>query len=145
LSTFRRNPRPVCSRSESNQQWTNSKASKELVTTVVYSSILKMEVVSCFESSANFYRNTWHHISEGSYYSQRMLIKIAVLIHSDRPTHFCSAVTWRTEVCNLTVRRSSYRYIETLVSRNVTLLGVPGSAVVKALCYKPEGRWFDTR
>jgi hypothetical protein len=23
--------------------------------------------------------------------------------------------------------------------------GARGSAVVKALCYKPEGRWFDTR
>jgi hypothetical protein len=25
------------------------------------------------------------------------------------------------------------------------ILGARGSVVVKALCYKPEGRWFDTR
>jgi hypothetical protein len=24
-------------------------------------------------------------------------------------------------------------------------MGVCGSVVVKALCYKPEGRWFETR
>jgi hypothetical protein len=27
----------------------------------------------------------------------------------------------------------------------INLLGARGSVVVKALCYKPEGRGFDTR
>jgi hypothetical protein len=32
-----------------------------------------------------------------------------------------------------------------LVSKTMMKVGAPGSVVAKALCYKPEGRGFETR
>jgi hypothetical protein len=35
--------------------------------------------------------------------------------------------------------------IHSILYQYTTVIGVCGSVVVKALCYKPEGRGFDTR
>jgi hypothetical protein len=36
-------------------------------------------------------------------------------------------------------------FMHTEISNDFDLIGARGSVVVKALCYKPEGRGFDSR
>jgi hypothetical protein len=59
---------------------------------------------------------------------------------------FFSDVTLGTKVAACgPVNAQPLLHVESLLLKALLLLGVGGSVVVNALCYKPEGRGFDAQ
>ena len=51
----------------------------------------------------------------------------------------------RSEICELLVRAGQMFMESEEFSRLLSRFGDGGGTVVKVLCYKSEGRWFDSR